>query len=202
MVEVCDWCGSAGLRTDFLVVACSVLQRQTHDQHPLLMTLVSYRVATTDDVPAMARLRDKSGWQGGASEERIRQYLDGTHHPQFARAGRAAYLAESSGALAGFIAGHLTTRFAYDAEVQWLLVAPAHRGGSVATPLLEQLTAWFLRQEAPRVCVNVSPDNARARRFYQRHGALELAEHWMIWPDIRSALAETTDMVGRITTRP
>ena len=139
---------------------CCRLQRaaaSTHDQNPLLMTLVSYRVATTDDVPAMARLRDKSGWQGGASEERMRQYLAGTHHPQFARAGRAAYLAESSGAVAGFIVGHLTTRFACDAEVQWLLVAPAHRGGSVATPLLEQLTAWFLRQEAPRVCVNVSP---------------------------------------------
>jgi GNAT superfamily N-acetyltransferase len=156
------------------------------------MERITFRQATPDDVPAMASLRERSGWGGGASEARMRLYLAGEHHPQHARAPRVAFLAESHGAGIGYIAGHLTTRFGCDGELQWILVDPAHRGGPAATGLLRQLAGWFAQHGAPRVCVNVASDNGRARCFYRRQGALELSTHWMVWDDI------TTLQEGRL----
>jgi len=46
------------------------------------------------------------------------------------------------------------------------------------------MALWFMEQNAGRVCVNVAPANARARRFYQRHGAAALNEHWLVWDNI------------------
>ena len=135
----------------------------------------------------MARLRELSGWAGGAGAETMRRYLQGEHHPQQARAPRAAFLAERAGALVGFVAGHLTARFGCDGEVQWLIVAPAARGGGVGAALLGVLAAWFAGEGARRVCVNVAPENAAARRLYARHGAVELSAYWMVWPDITAA---------------
>ena len=148
------------------------------------MDRMTSREATLDDVPAMASLRERSGWDGGASEAVMRLYLVGEHHPQHALATRVAFLAESDASAIGYIAGHLTTRFGCDGELQWLLVAHAHRGGPTATRLLRRLAGWFASHDAPRVCVNVASDNSRARGFYRRHGAEELSPHWMVWDDI------------------
>jgi ribosomal protein S18 acetylase RimI-like enzyme len=117
----------------------------------------------------------------------MRRYLAGEHHPQHARAPRAAFVAEVDGAMVGFIAGHLTTRFGCDGELQWLLVAPERRGSPVATRLLGELAMWFAREQARMVCVNVEPQNVRARRLYARRGAVELAEYWMVWSDMAVA---------------
>ena len=146
--------------------------------------MIIYREATLDDVPAMANLRERSGWEGGALEARVRLYLAGEHHPQHARAPRVAYLAESDGTVVGYVAGHLTARFGCDGELQWMLVEPVRRGGPAASGLLRQLATWFARHDSPRVCVNVASDNGRARGFYRRQGAQELETHWMVWPDI------------------
>ena len=132
----------------------------------------------------MARLRDASGWDGWAGAERMRSYLAGERHPQHALEPRTAYVAGADGELIGFIAGHLTTRFGCAGELQWILVAPAQRGGGAADRLLRELVAWFAVEGARRVCVNVEPGNTRARRFYARHGAEVLSEYWMEWPDI------------------
>ena len=148
------------------------------------MDRITDREATLDDVPAMASLRERSGWTGGASEAVMRLYFLGEHHPQHALAPRVAFLAESDTSAIGYIAGHLTKRFGCDGELQWLLVAPAHRGSPTATRLLRRLAGWFACHGAPRVCVNVASDNSRARGFYRRHGAKELSPHWMVWADI------------------
>jgi len=150
------------------------------------MTGLIIREATELDVPAMAELRDQSGWEGGASQERMRLYLRGEHHPQHARQARTAFVAEAGGQVVGFIAGHLTTRFGCDGELQWLLVAPAARGGPAAARLWDHLRDWFIQQKARRICVNVTPENVRARRFYARMGAEELSLYWMVWPDVTS----------------
>jgi GNAT superfamily N-acetyltransferase len=142
------------------------------------------RQATEFDVPAMAQLRDTSAWVGGASAERMVLYLRGLHHPQHAQAPRIAFVAEDGNGLAGFIAGHLTTRFDCDGELQWLLVAPEARGGPTATHLSAHLRDWFIAQGARRVCVNVEAGNVRARQFYTRMGATELSAHWMVWSDV------------------
>jgi GNAT superfamily N-acetyltransferase len=148
------------------------------------MSVFRYRQASELDVAAMARLREQSGWEGGGSAERMGRYLRGEHHPQHAQAARIAFVAEDGNGLVGFIAGHLTTRFDCDGELQWLLVDPAARGGPAATQLWAHLRDWFVAQQSRRVCVNVEPGNARARRFYARMGAMELSSHWMVWSDV------------------
>ena len=121
-------------------------------------------------------------------EVRFRRYLAGEHHPQQAEVDRVAFLASASESLIGFVAGHKTKRFGCSGELQWLLVSPEHRDGRVADKLLHYLVDWFVARGALRVCVNVEPENIRARRFYARHGATSLSEHWMIWDDVRRQL--------------
>lgn len=139
----------------------------------------------------MAALRARCGWAGGAPEPVVRRYLRGEHHPQEALAARLGVLADVDGTLVGYAAGHLTTRLGCAGEVQWLLVAPESRGGQVASALLGHLARWLVAAGARRVCVNVEPANERARRFYRRHGATDLSEYWMVWPDIGAAFGES-----------
>jgi GNAT superfamily N-acetyltransferase len=148
------------------------------------MRPITYREATLADAPEMARLREQSRWVGGAAQDRISLYLAGEHSPQHALAERVAFLAEVEDELIGYIAGHLTTRFGCQGELQWILVAPEGRGGPAAAELLTRLAGWFASRKSLRVCVNVEPDNERARWFYQRHGAEELSQYWMVWTDI------------------
>jgi GNAT superfamily N-acetyltransferase len=148
------------------------------------MPIVTRKAVTAEDVHDMARLRETSGWSGGAQEDTMLRYFAGEHHPQHALTARVGFVAEEEGAVTGFITGHRTTRFGCDGELQWLLVAPASRGGPTAARLLAELAMWFARKGVTRVCVNVEADNERARRFYARHGAVTLREHWMVWEDI------------------
>jgi GNAT superfamily N-acetyltransferase len=116
-------------------------------------------------------------------------YLEGRHHPQHALGPRAAYLATVDGAVAGYIAGHLTRRYGCVGEVQYLYVAPAHRRAGIASRLLRQLVQWFEAQEAVRICVDVNDDSPGARAFYVSQGARPLRPHWMVWPDISTVVA-------------
>ena len=154
------------------------------------MPPVQYRRADRSDVPAMARIRAEGGWEGGAPEERMARYLDGQHHPQHALPPRVMYVALEAEALVGFIAGHLTRRYECDGELQWIYVIPARRGSGVAAALLRLLAKSFTDQDASRICVNVDPANAAARRFYMRHGAVPLNDYWLVWNEIKVALKE------------
>jgi ribosomal protein S18 acetylase RimI-like enzyme len=94
------------------------------------------------------------------------------------------YVAVDCSRSVGYIAGHLTTRFACDGEVQWLYVAQGARHAGVATALLRRLMDWFVAHGAARVCVDVAPHNAAARRLYARAGAVALNRAWMVWEDV------------------
>src|SRR5258708_10752624 len=83
--------------------------------------------------------------------------------------------------LVGFIAGHLTRRYACDGELEWINVIPERRGSAVASELLRLQATWFVEQRASRICVDVDPNNTSARRFYKRHDAVDLNEHWLVW---------------------
>jgi ribosomal protein S18 acetylase RimI-like enzyme len=138
----------------------------------------------------MARLRAADRPSEEAWTARISAYLAGEHHPQHALIPRVSYAACESGALVGYIAGHLTSRYGCAGELQWINVSPGQRGSGVATELLRRLAKWFVQHKAFRVCVNVDPANATARRFYAKHGAEKLAEQWMVWNDISSVLGK------------
>ena len=150
---------------------------------------VTYREAIVADAEAMGRARTTGGWTGGAATPVMADYLAVQHHPHHALPPRVAFLAEDGGVVVGFVAGHLTHRLGCEGELQWIFVAPSHRGGVVAAALLTRLGAWFAAQGAQRVCVNVAPGNSRARAFYARFGAQDLTPHWMEWPRMAAALA-------------
>ena len=151
---------------------------------------VTYREAVSSDAESMALARAAGHWTGGASASVMARYLAGEHHPQQALLPRVAYVAEDGGEVVGFVAGHLTRRFGCAGEVQWIFVAPAHRGGTIATALLYRLAVWFADRSAARVCVNVAPDNFRATAFYVRHGAGVLNDHWLEWTNLAAAVQE------------
>jgi GNAT superfamily N-acetyltransferase len=150
-----------------------------------------YREAQTSDVPAMAQIRALTWGDVDYWIPRISQYMDGTNSPREALRPRVLYVAMGDDALAGIIAGHLTRRHGCDGELEWIDVAPVHRGTGVATELLDHLARWFVSQHAVRICVDVDPKNVRARRFYARCGAKPLNPHWLVWDDIGCRLSGT-----------
>ena len=145
--------------------------------------MIECRQAVVADVPEIERMRLPDTGAGPA-DPRMALYLAGDHHPQQALPPRVIYIAVGAGSIVGYIGGHLTRRYDCDGELQYLYVAPANRGSDVATGMLQLLWAWFLERGARRVCVDVEPDNERARGFYMKHGATVLNSHWLVWPDI------------------
>jgi ribosomal protein S18 acetylase RimI-like enzyme len=142
-----------------------------------------FRTATDKDLPAVARLRSTHEDEVSFWQNRITQYLAGIHNPQKALPDRVVFVAEIDGAIVGFIAGQLTTRYDCDGELQWLDVAANFRRKKLASKLLRVLAQWFIQKEAYQVCVD--PGNDEARRFYFANDATNLNSHWMYWDDIR-----------------
>lgn len=141
------------------------------------------REARLADVARLAEIR-AGDTEAGPADRRMERYLAGTHHPGDALAPRVMYVALEGEHIAGYIAGHLSTRFDCRGELQYLYVARDYRRRGAASALLMALTNWFIEQDARRVCVDVVPENAAARAFYRQHGAVELNRAWMVWEDI------------------
>jgi GNAT superfamily N-acetyltransferase len=150
---------------------------------------VSYREATLADVPEMVRCRVGDPTIGPA-DPRMALYLEGKHHPQHALAPRVMFVCLEKDSAVGYIGGHLTRRYGCDGELQYLYGIPQHRRNRIASELLALLAEWFSARGASRICVDVEPDNATARAFYARHGAVELSAYWMVWTDITAMRGE------------
>jgi GNAT superfamily N-acetyltransferase len=149
------------------------------------MSATQYRKATEADLPFIARIL--ADWQ---TEEYWNQRVSGYYrqelHPQKALLPRVMYVATNSTSIVGFIAGHLTERFACDGELQWINVIPEFRKAGIATTLLHLLAEWFVKRNAFYICVD--PGSEQSRKFYAKHGAENLNEHWMAWRDISIVL--------------
>jgi putative acetyltransferase len=70
-------------------------------------------------------------------------------------------VAEIAGGLAGFVTVNATTGY-----LDQIVVAPQHWGAGIAELLLEEAK----RLSPTRLELHVNQDNARAVRFYQKHG--------------------------------
>jgi ribosomal protein S18 acetylase RimI-like enzyme len=157
------------------------------------MSTVICRQPNLADVSALAQIRARDWGDEDYWRERISGYLRGERHPQHALKQRVIFLAEDKGVLVGFIAGHLTRRHNFDGELQWINVLPEYQRRGIASQLFRQLAEWLSAQNADRVCVDVSPGNSSAREFYKRHGAEDLNEHWLVWPDIKRVFPHQVD---------
>jgi len=148
-----------------------------------------YRQAAVNDIPGMAEIRAADWGTEQYWRERILQYMTHKLHPREALKPRVCFVGEEGGRVVGLAAGHLTRRFGCEGELEWVSVRAEYRGRGIASELLRRLAEWFVTHNAHRVCVDVEPSNEAARRLYTRHGAEELRPHWMVWNDIRRALA-------------
>ena len=152
--------------------------------------MIDYREASDADFDALAAIRAEEWGSNQYWRDRIHGYASGTKNPGQALAARVIYVAVDDSRIDGFIAGHLTTRFGCDGELEWLNVIPDKRRSGVAGDLLRVLASWFVSQNAKRICVDADPENPGARAFYRKHGAEDLNPHWLVWPDI-TALANS-----------
>lgn len=119
---------------------------------------------------------------------RIEGYFAGTYHPSYALPERVILVAEDGqGAIAGFAAGHRSTRMGCDGELQWMFVVPELQRRGVGSALVPPLARWFVEQGSTRVIIDASPGNP-ARAFYLAHGAVALDGYWLVWPDIGALL--------------
>jgi GNAT superfamily N-acetyltransferase len=131
----------------------------------------------------MAPMREDENATAEYWEARIASYIDLQLYPQKALEPRAIFVAEVD-KVVGFAAGHLTTRYDCDGELQWINVLPNYQKQGISAKLLKELTKWFVKREAFKVCVNADPENHIAQQFYKKHGAVNINPHWLIWNDI------------------
>lgn len=147
---------------------------------------IAFRPAQAPDIPALAAIR-AAEWETEAYWiRRITAYL-----PEDDQQGRTILIAEDEGTVAGFVAGHRTRRYGCDGELEWINVARDSRGRGIGAMLIREIGAWFVAQGARRICVDVEPDNAVARRLYSRCGAKPFKPYWMIWEDSRTMTGES-----------
>jgi ribosomal protein S18 acetylase RimI-like enzyme len=144
---------------------------------------VTIRRAEQRDVPAVAALRAEAWGTQEYWVARVGNYLRGELNARQSLPEWAMFVAEIEGAVVGMVAGHRTTRHGCQGELEWINVARARQGGGIAGELLAAMAAWFVERGALCVCVNVEPENAAARAFYARFGAIDLQPHWMVWED-------------------
>ena len=96
--------------------------------------------------------------------------------------GDIALVAERDGRLVGGIRGHPRGD---EVHLSGMYVAPDAQGRGIGKALLDELVRWFPRTVALRA--DVRPTSTQARRFYARHGFVEInrartdvgGDHWV-----------------------
>lgn len=151
--------------------------------------LISVREASVSDVELMEQSRTLHG--AGRADERMAAYFRGLHHPQKALLPRTGYIAMADTKPVGYAAGHLTTRFGYAGELQYLFVALPYRRRGIGRWLVKSLASWFAAQGALRVCVCVDLESEPAAPFYVSLGASPFRPSWYAWENIAA-------MTGRL----
>lgn len=118
---------------------------------------------------------------------RWQTYING-QSPQTSKPERIVLKAiDDSNRIIGFIAGHLTTRFNLDAEIQSFYVLKEKQKQGIGSLLLVELIRWLIDLDAKTLCVGFKPEN-KYKSFYLKHGGEYLNEHWIIWKDIHAVL--------------
>jgi len=158
---------------------------------------IEYREAGLEDVFAIAQVNSDTMRECGLGTpdiydaERLRNRWDGyvrrVRHPQHALEPRILFAALVDSRLVGYIAGHFSQRYDTQGELQSIYVLKNYQGRGIGTALLERLAAWLAENNRRCVCVGIDPKNPY-QRFYEKHGAHPINEHWLAWDDIGSIL--------------
>ena len=119
--------------------------------------------------------RDEAFWT-----DRWRRYLTEGSRAQMSHGDGFALLAKLSGKPVAFAAWHHTTRHGTDAELESIYVLRSAQGAGVGTALLRAVATRLLADGSQSLCVGYDPRNPY-KRFYFKHGAVELNPHWAMW---------------------
>jgi len=149
-------------------------------------TIVELLIAVKEQsLPALINDHDRNApfWR-----ERWRRYIVKGSSARYARGDGWAVLAELDSRPVGFAAYHHTVRHGADAELQAMYVLHEMQGRGVGSQLLLQITRRLVADGSRTMCVGYDPRNPY-KRFYARHGAVEIDPHWSIWRDLRRLAA-------------
>jgi len=113
---------------------------------------------------------------------RWQTYFNG-QSPATSKPERVVFKAVIDNRIIGYIAGHLTTRYNKDAEIQsfYMLKDEQRKGGG--SKLLKHFSDWLISHQAHSLCVGFEPENPY-RAFYLKHGGQYLNPHWIYWDDV------------------
>lgn len=115
---------------------------------------------------------------------RWQTYFNGTS-PASAKPERIVYLATLNGEGVGYLAGHLTTRYDLDAEIQSLYILKPFQRQGIGQILLSKFIAWLDTHNAYSLCVGIASENPY-QAFYLKFGAQYLNPHWLVWNDTKT----------------
>jgi GNAT superfamily N-acetyltransferase len=156
------------------------------------------RVEIESKVESIPQLIEPVEVNPARRRERWRTYFL-AQSPATSRAERVVLKALVDGELVGYLAGHLTTRFGKDAEIENFYVLRSRQRQGIGSALLRRFTAWLAEQGARSLCVGIFRDNPY-QAFYLKYGGAHLNAHWVVWADVaamRSRLAADSSRDGQ-----
>jgi GNAT superfamily N-acetyltransferase len=93
--------------------------------------------------------------------------------PQSSKPERIVLKAVEKGKIVGYIAGHLTTRYEMDAEIQSFYILKPYQRTGIGTALLGRFIDWLASKGSKSLCVGIASNN-KYKAFYLKHGGLTL----------------------------
>ncbi|OCX51090.1 hypothetical protein BEL04_20460 [Mucilaginibacter sp. PPCGB 2223] len=127
-------------------------------------------IGAVDVDPAIRRFRWQTYFAAGS--------------PATSKPERIVLKAVEDGRIIGFIAGHLTTRFGKDAEIQNFYILKDHQRKGIGYALLNKLVEWLVQNKVNSLCVGVALNNPY-QAFYLKYFGQYLNEHWIFWDNIQ-----------------
>lgn len=118
--------------------------------------------------------------------QRWHTYFKG-ESPKSSKPERLILKAEISEKIVGYIAGHLTTRYEKDAEIQSFYMLKEHHRNGIGKTLLNRFVQWALNQHAKSLCVGIAPEN-KYQAFYLKYGGQNLNPHWIYWDNLQDLI--------------
>lgn len=114
---------------------------------------------------------------------RSRRYIAEGSTAQMATGDGFVLIAEFEGAPAGYAAYHYARRHNTEAELQSSYMLKETQGRGIGTAPLRRIADRLVAEGTGSMCVGYEPGNPY-KRFYARHGAVEINPHWAYWPDL------------------
>ncbi|WP_295793661.1 GNAT family N-acetyltransferase [Mucilaginibacter sp.] len=162
------------------------------------MEIVIATIADVDEltnVEVESKLRSFTDNEPVAIDYDTRYYRWNTYFngqsPASAKQQRVVYKAIIDGKIVGYIAGHLTTRYEKDAEIQSFYILKEYQRKGIGAKLLTEFLGWLQTQRATSLCVGIDSTNPY-QAFYLKQDAGYLNPHWMFWDDIEALQRKIT----------